>query len=108
MIGQKVTKSNGPKNDQERWGAGLFNNPKLTSFMDGPLFRASKMPPAKIYRDEFSSRSSEDELPRSANSSFLHNRRNNLGREVDVIGNNRASNQEKWPPQSSQETILNL
>ena len=62
-----------------------------------------KMPPTKIYRDEFSSQSSEDELQRQEHNSFLNVRQN--GARVDVIRNNRKS--QKWP-QSSQETILNM
>ena len=66
-----------------------------------------KMPPTKIYRDEFSSQSSEDELPRHEHNTFLRERYNNVG-GVDIIGRSRRSpEQQKWPP-SSQETILNM
>ena len=65
-----------------------------------------KMPPTKIYRDEFSSQSSEDELPGKEHNSFLYNRHNNISR-VDIIGNDRRSEGHRWP-QSSQETILNM
>ena len=65
-----------------------------------------KMPPTKIYRDEFSSQSSEDELPGKEHNSFLYNRHDNISR-VDIIGNDRRSEGHRWP-QSSQETILNM
>ena len=68
-----------------------------------------KMPPTKIYRDEFSSQSSEDELPTHDQNSFLHNRHNNRVQGVDIIGNSRKlSEEEKWQSQPSQETILNM
>jgi hypothetical protein len=69
-----------------------------------------KMPPTKIYRDEFSSQSSDDEFPRNEDNTFLHNRHNNIvGGKVGIVGSNRkVSHQEKWPPKSSQETILNM
>ena len=67
-----------------------------------------RMPPTKIYRDEFSSQSSDDELPRQERNSFLNIRQNGVGggEGVDIRRNGRKS-QQKWP-QLSQETILNM
>ena len=61
-----------------------------------------KMPPVKIYHDEFSSQSSEDELPSYEQNSFSNVKQNGGGR-VDVIERGRRS--QNWPTSRQEKPI---